>query len=174
MCWTTICKPKKIKAEEDIVCYKFLFSNPEKYNKAVPYYRSLFAYNLDKAQQVRIDINITELTFLNDETRAYECHEAFHSYGGECHLQHSMGIAMVTYEGHPVGCYFTNDEYINPFQSTESLYIHKCIIPKGAVYYKNEKGEIISSDIIVTPQCVKINDITFNIGLSRTFKELLP
>ena len=155
MCW--IGKNVKRIAERDIEVYKVLYKHKDKY---VPYfYCGYLAYEVGKLYK-------QEMNVLNDGIYC-EVDAAFHSYSMErTYVKRRDNPFLTTYR-----IYSKNDEswfdhyyddkhntiqVTNKFLSDETIILKedvhfvKCIIPKGAEYFENEDGEIVSNKIVVT------------------------
>ena len=131
-------------AEEDIFVYKIgdVIDNefhPKIYNK--------FAY---KPEVLNEDISllfneysIYEKNSTNSRPYGYNINNGYHSYSGECSICDNYFI----YGGYRIVDIKLSTLINNTFNTP---YIGKFIIPKGTEYYENDKGEIVSSQIMWT------------------------
>ena len=147
MCWKSKIKPIKEISEEDITVIKVLkqYDNKEEYYSPFQDYR----YFIGKKQPVINQIKILEPSF-SDCTAIYN---GYHSYSINCYAE---------FENYPDDGYICDinvkdkydSKYIGSYHSLiltfKTHYIFaECIIPKGAEYYENEKGEFVSNTIIL-------------------------
>lgn len=73
--------------------------------------------------------------------------KGFHSY--------SMDKTMATKDKYHIVIYnMENNEIVDSIFFSDNLVIAKCIIPKGSKYYKNDLGEIVSDQIIITGEAI--------------------
>lgn len=73
--------------------------------------------------------------------------KGFHSY--------SMDKTMATKDKYHIVIYnMENNEIVDSIFFSDHLVIAKCIIPKGSKYYKNDLGEIVSDQIIITGEAI--------------------
>ena len=157
MCWEGLCN-KKV-ADKDIKVYKVLLKYEDKY---VPYYLSdKLAYEVGKLYKQEM---VVEECYY-DTSKVVNV--GFHSYSMErTYVKRTSNyFGLVLYKLYTkMGGYFeyyfdgkhNNVEVTNGFLSDKTIILNgavhfvKCIIPKGAEYFENEKGEIVSNMIIVT------------------------
>lgn len=69
----------------------------------------------------------------------YSIDEGFHSYSSDCGVKFQVGLLAVIYPDHASFIY----------KSTKSVVVNG-YIPKGAEYYDNGNGELVSTDIVLT------------------------
>ena len=151
MCWNGYSNQKRV-AEKDIETFKVVFrSNKGKY---YPYFQTnKMVYEKDACYK-------TNLTKEKNRDGSITIHSGFHSYS----------IANTIIRKNTSWCIkrfsvFTKDDmylesYIDNGTNFEynlgggvtlnaRPYFVRCIIPKGATYYENAQGEIVSNKIIV-------------------------
>lgn len=172
MCWKG--KSSKKIAKRDIEVYKVLYKHEDKY---VPYYQSDdLAYEVGKLYKQKMNGRHSYDGF-------YMVSIGFHSYSMERtyvkRRNSSCSFGLVTYRiytkmGDKIDVYFDDKyntiEVTNGFLSNETTTIKdevhfvKCIIPKGAEYFENEDGEIVSNMIIVRgDEMCKVEFEKFNV-----------
>lgn len=160
MCWS-IDKNRPLKGlkeysrktAKDITVYKI---GDIKDNKFIPYYHYDFYYLSNKSNdEVKLKLEeIDDKIIIGD---------GYHSYSKDCYIYKVSDNE---------GIYIYNDknESFDTYISIiRAKFIGKFIIPKGSVYYENEDGEIVSSQIIWTGESFPIinlpksnSDIIFN------------
>ena len=138
-----------------------LYKHEDKY---VPYYLSdKLAYEVGKLYKQEM---VVERCY-DDTSKVVNV--GFHSYSMERtsvkRKTKHFGLDLDLYRIYTKmgGCFdyyldgkLNNFEVTNGFLSHETIVINgvvhfvKCVIPKGAEYFENEKGEIVSNEIIVT------------------------
>lgn len=115
-------------ADEDIFVYKI---GEEKGGKFFPFYMSHFAYyanSLNEEIKLFCKISLSE-----DGTYEKIINKGYHSYSGR-----DMVFVSIN-----------SDVFLSTiFYQFKTLSICKFIIPKGTEYYENDKGEIVSSQLI--------------------------
>lgn len=131
MCWTSTEKPVRQIAQKDVICYKILVLFRDG-RLVSPYFR--YEYKCHKINdEIALNIDTTyafDKVFCVDlfkKINLYTCRQGYHSYS-------SLDDAKKVYNS----SFYEN-----------GVCVFKCIIPKGSVYYKNERGEIVSSNIII-------------------------
>lgn len=136
MCWISKECIKQI-AEEDIPVFKIVCNDKCSLYRIFPYEENT-EYSLEK------DIDVHENVIMN-----FFINEGFHSYCKKCEIRitdtYSEGFFQVI---NLIGTILLCDGY---------HLILECLIPKGATYYINEKGECVS-DKLKTLKFYKIND----------------
>ena len=121
MCWDGLNKP--IVAEEDIKVFKICLKQTGK--TLMSYFRT-FVYEVGVEYSATFGIEIEDF----GEIAIYE---GLHSYSTEC------PIKFDTYIG--------KNRFIDYYPPNESIVKVECVIPKGATYYENENGEIVSDTL---------------------------
>ena len=133
MCWSTK-KPAVLKmAEKDIAVFKVV----EQVDEKLLSYCKGFPYEIGKLYETRIGDRKVKCGRLCIE-------EGFHSYSNKCKWKPLDQITDTIHKVTFGNCVLAIDISI--------LYEHvkvNCIIPKGALYYENEHGEIVSDKIII-------------------------
>ena len=143
MCWNGILKNRKI-ATEDLKCYKIVSKfNYEPFFR--PYFRcndSPMIYEVGKTYYSKICP-----TKAMEDTGLITIHEGIHCYDLSVHI-----------------CKFHRDKYevryllpygeflkIGAFSSRTycKAVLMECTIPKGTLYYMNDKGEIVTEKLII-------------------------
>lgn len=152
MCWETskksVCRFRKT-AKEDIEVFKIVVEKNN--NEFRPYFMSTkLCYKLGKEYKTKIEkrkymarcydkIQI-DAGFHSYDLKLVKPYKDFHHdlddnitpYFGAFSLVNGCSIGIYTCKD---GLYFTNPAFV------------KCIVPKGAKYYENEVGEIVSDRI---------------------------
>lgn len=123
MCFLTK-NPQKRIAESDVTCYKVVYVHKKRINS----YVRAFPYELNKKYFQTIQFFKNRFGSRADK--------GFHSYD-------KVEYIFIKH----YGLYIDSLSFQTDINSNERIV--KCIIPKGAVYYKNEYGEIISESIII-------------------------
>lgn len=132
MCWCSRNCIKQV-AKEDISAFKIVWNDKKSLYKSFPYKENI-KYSLGK------EINI------NNEGGIYSIYEGFHSYCKKCEITpYSDGFFRVIDLVGTVSLYYSDH------------LILECLIPKGAIYYINVKGECVS-DKLKTLKFYKIDD----------------
>jgi len=154
MCWIGNINNKKTveTASDNLIVYKILAKNIDgKY--VAPYMRKIY--------EVGEMYTISSL-ILEGKTPCGYCKisEGFHSFSKECIVRYGSSI-----EHH---VYTKNGRFNKTIECrlSDLAVIAECVIPIGATYYENEKGEIVSDTIIITKIC---KDIPIH---PKHFKEL--
>ena len=123
-------------AQEDIKVYKF--GNFWDVDKCFhPYFYDLLGYKInDGNKEVKLKIHKYFVTCKSwsKGSDKFVITDGYHSYSGECLYDGNQHILEESY----------------PFASHVGIFI----IPKGSEYYKNENGEIVSSNIIWTGEYI--------------------
>lgn len=148
MCWITERNINEKIASKDIVCFKlfreqdivyrtkhflgFKLGKPKivKLNSVIQHFEYI-PYKKQKSINLHIESDKPIIDFIHYKIKEYvRIEEGYHSYA-------TLAIAKFNKTSSPI------------------TIIVGCIIPKGAVYYLNEDGEIVSSTIIVTDKIIK-------------------
>lgn len=141
MCWKSKEKKTPQIAGEDIFVYKVMLQNPD-----TGRYKSLYygmRYEAGKVYSTCIE-PINTYRPLYPEMKI---DKGFHSY--------SMDRTMATKDKYQIVIYnMENNEIVDSIFFFDNLVIAKCIIPKGSKYYKNDLGEIVSDQIIITVEAI--------------------
>ena len=160
MCWRG--RSNKKVADKDIKVYKVLLKYEDKY---IPYfYSDKLAYEVGKCYKQEMDVN--------KNSYLYTIRAGFHSYSIEnTKIKRAQVGNLIKYE---IGSVVYGD-YFDEYYDVESDILHttnndlgdisvkdvvhfvKCIIPKGAEYFENEEGLIVSNEIIVTGEEMDLN-----------------
>lgn len=142
MCWISNNKPNRLVAEEDITVYKVVQIALD--DKILSYFND-FPYKLGEIYNTTIAIK----HYKDDYIDFYFIEQGFHSYN--YHLE--IGINPVT--AFPI----TNDQNGTSYYG-DDIYGMLCIIPKGAEYYVNEFGDVVSTSIKTIALSTKeLNDL---------------
>lgn len=141
MCWLSKKKKAARIAVEDILVYKVMYRKPNNGR-----FRSLYRrmdYEPEK-------IYWTDVNPISIDSPLYPemmIDKGFHSY--------SMDKTMATKDKYHIVIYnMENNEIVDSIFFSDNLVIAKCIIPKGSKYYKNDLGEIVSDQIIITGEAI--------------------
>ena len=127
MCWFGL--NKSIVAEKNIKVFKICL---KKKGKILSYYNE-FVYEVGAEYSATFGIRIKDFGRI-------AIYEGLHSYSSDCCLKiYKEGI------------------YCDWFGRGEPIVKVDCIIPKGAIYYENEKGEIVSNRL----EIVSVQDVDF-------------
>lgn len=141
MCWYSKKKKAARIAVEDILVYKVMYRKPNNGR-----FRSLYRrmdYEPEKIYWTDVNpISIDSPLYLE-----MKIDKGFHSY--------SMDKTMATKDKYHIVIYnMENNEIVDSIFFSDNLVIAKCIIPKGSKYYKNDLGEIVSDQIIITGEAI--------------------
>lgn len=132
-------------AEEDIVVYKF---GEKRDNTFFSFYQTNFGYEPNKPNKI---IKLEWLEF-NQVIR-----EGYHSYSEECFYRTdpylTKSIMLYVYSKG------NKNLYLDWCIGEELNNVGKFIIPKGAEYYINEDGEIVSTNLIWTGKSISFSDL---------------
>ena len=141
------------KTAKDITVYKI---GDIKEDKFIPYYHNDFYYLINKFND-EIKLKIEEF---DDKIIIGD---GYHSYSKDCYIYQDSdndGICI---------CNDKNESFDTYISIIRANFIGKFIIPKGSVYYENEDGEIVSSQLVWTGESFPIinlpksnSDIFFN------------
>lgn len=154
MCWYSKKKKAARIAVEDILVYKVMYRKPNNGR-----FRSLYRrmdYEPEKiywtdVNPISIDSPLyPEMMIYKGFSPLYlemKIDKGFHSY--------SMDKTMATKDKYQIVIYnMENNEIVDSIFFSDNLVIAKCIIPKGSKYYKNDLGEIVSDQIIITGEAI--------------------
>jgi hypothetical protein len=134
MCWESHSIPELKIASEDIPVFKVV----KKDHSA--YYQPFYYYSLNMVYTTNLGTPLGYIWMCQ-----YQINEGFHSYSTEkCKVITLNGDSINTY----ISVLYNNirlDHYVNAT-------VMKCVIPKGAQYYLNNRGEYVSNKI--KPICV--------------------
>jgi hypothetical protein len=129
MCWISNNKPERLVAKEDITVYKVVQMYPD--GNILSYFND-FPYKLREIYNTVITVKHLKDSY-ND---FYFVEEGFHSYN------YQLEIGIDPYRNIPVADDKCGGEYYGV-----GIYGMLCVIPKGAEYYVNEYGDIVSTSI---------------------------
>ena len=137
MCWTSTTAEVKT-AKEDLVVFKMLIDTCHKRPNTLlsPIYRHF--YHIGEEYRLQDPLKL----LVNQWANKYLINEGIHSYTTDCCVvKQSDGSCIVKNQaGEIIGNY----PYIG---GSYDFVITSCIIPKGATYYVNFDGEVVS-DVI--------------------------
>lgn len=133
MCWTSEYTPYKKIAEEAIIVYKYLTKDLKSPLQFYQYIRN------KKAPEETLSTTIGK----KGQPNFWYIIKGYHS----CRNIDSAES------------YFYESLYYSIGYKDFKLY--KCIIPKGAIYYKNEYGHIVSNTIVVKRKCFNLFGFLF-------------
>lgn len=135
MCWVSYKKAEGKIAEEDIKVFKIGKTHEDMFCSMY----TGFKYQLNQLYTSRIDI---EFEFKEDRDR-FVGSQGFHSYDPSIvHLEICENV--ISRWSALAG------QKLLDFDTGDANYVKaECVIPEGSVYYENEWGEIISSQIII-------------------------
>lgn len=85
------------------------------------------------------EINLHAGISIKDGMSSYCIREGYHSYDSKENTMHDY-IALSS-------CF----EYR---YGESSVFIYECVIPEGSYYYRNSRGEVVSSNIIIKKQVI--------------------
>lgn len=154
MCWTSYNKPVKLIAEKDVPVFKV--AKIANYGKTIlPYFFSTSDWYTENT--VYLEPGITLNTKISGASKPYTISKGLHSYSVEnIRLQDYYHIDKVikfiplvritTHKTTPMSqdVIVTGQTY-----QISNVAIMLCTIPKGATYYVNEVGEIVSDKLEV-------------------------
>lgn len=136
MCWISTIAEKKT-AEEDLFVFKILIDTCHKRPNTLvsPVYKCLYYIGESYCNQEPLKVRI------NQYADRYIINEGIHSYTTDCYVikQDSDSCIVKNQAGEIIGKYLRIERY--------DYVITSCIIPKGATYFVNYAGEVVS-DII--------------------------
>ena len=153
MCWKSKEKKTSQIAGEDIFVYKVMLQNPDTGRYKSLYYE--MEYEPGKVYSTYMEpIDVGPLC----EKCRIMINKGFHSYNAD-KTEIVKGISMNHWSINSketkdfwldmiYGFSYLDDEY-------KELVAVKCIIPKGACYYENELGEMVSDQLMVTDNIIK-------------------
>ena len=154
MCWTGKIDDKKI-AEKDIVCKKIITHGNGKY---FSYFRGM-EYEFNKLYEVELEMKVTESGHVLGNS-------GLHCYSNEICVKRNerskeLEVSYTSCEDKfgevCLGSYFRSPVYRKVDEgeckkvcSMANPVLVECIVPKGAMYFENNVGEIISDQLILT------------------------
>lgn len=156
MCWTSKTPPVEQIAEVDIPIFKVCLE--EESEGVISYYR-YFKYELNHIYSVRKlsvvkkcrkDGHIVYTQLINGDGEIitishsseiitpleYRIYQGFHSYSSKCKFENRDIEIKV----------FSRNKLVGHYHYSKALVV-KGYIPKGAKYYENEEGEVVSEQI---------------------------
>jgi hypothetical protein len=134
MCWTIYKFPKRKKAKKDVPIFKIL----GKHQRA--FFYPEFKYTLGKKYKTTKMKNYLSILYEYYILKhGVTIHKAFHSYSGNLKLDITESDATI---------HLKNDRF-EIYHDYEQPVVAYGVIPKGATYYVNEKGEIVSNEIVL-------------------------
>ena len=134
MCWTGNLTDKKV-ASETVTVYKILAWDGLDRKYVAPYRRT--SYRIGEMY------TISSLIPRKNNFGEYLINEGFHTFNKDC---------LVCYDSCRDALIYDQNDVLNMIISarlTDLVVIAKCTIPKGATYYENSIGEIVSDSLIV-------------------------
>ena len=134
MCWTGNLKDKKV-ASEAVTVYKILAWDRFNRKYVAPYQRT--EYKIGKMYTISSLIPTKHLF------GEYLINEGFHTLNKDCLVCYGSCCDALIYGQNDVECMLIR------VRLTDLPVIAKCTIPKGAVYYENSMGVIVSDSLIV-------------------------
>lgn len=162
MCWFNDDKPIRKVADKDIIVFKvfnksrYIYKNKAKVgiHSLIMYFTYMFTA-LYEQEPLKVESYIRYSRILNKYPNLYK-------YSLLVKIILKLEILFKTaVMGYTIRKGFNSytvkalrRELMHRMSSISSLVVHKCIIPKGATYYINDLGEIISDKIIVTGKVV--------------------
>ena len=144
MCWYSYEKPELRIAEEDITCYKVVYTKL-KFMWVYSLYRN-FKYTLHNQYFIKDGLSVGIHETLGTRQLEYTINEGFHSYSQK--------------PGFKDGCIWCTDDN---FESGSSVFRVKCTIPKGSVYYYNPTNCTLVSDSIIIDEIIPNEQIFIKI-----------
>jgi hypothetical protein len=129
MCWISNNKPERLVAKEDIAVYKVVQISPD--DKILSYFND-FPYKLGGIY----DATITIKRYKDEYNDFYYVEQGFHSY------KYKLEIVLDPFLKMPLTYDRNGTKYYG-----DDIYGMLCIIPKGAEYYVNELGDVVSTSI---------------------------
>jgi hypothetical protein len=129
MCWISNNKPERLIAKECITVYKVVQIYPD--GKILSYFND-FPYKLGEIYKTVITVKHLKDGY-ND---FYFVEEGFHSYN------YQLEIGLDPFLQTPIAYDKSSARYYGV-----GIYGMLCVIPKGAEYYVNEYGDIVSASI---------------------------
>jgi hypothetical protein len=129
MCWISKNKPERLVAKEDITVYKVVQIYPD--GKILSYFND-FPYKLGEIYNTVITVKHLKDGY-ND---FYFVEQGFHSYN------YHLKIGLDPFLNMPIAYDESSVRYYG-----SGIFGMLCVIPKGAEYYVNEYGDIVSTSI---------------------------
>lgn len=133
MCWTSKYTPHKKIAEETIIVYKYLTKD----------LRSPFQFYQYTRNKKAPEETLSTVLCKKGQSNFWHIVKGYHS----CRNIDSAES------------YFYKSLYGSIGYKDFKLY--KCIIPKGAIYYRNEYGHIVSNTIVIKRKCFNLFGFLF-------------
>lgn len=134
MCWTAVnildIIPKR--AKTDIEVYKVVY-----YKQYAPILNYVYSIN---EEEPKIKMNVILPFYIS---------RGYHSFSNKCKIEKIKNKLIIR---------SLYKEYCGLFLVGSMENIHKAIIPKGALYFINRAGEVVSNRIIVTSEMINIED----------------
>ena len=145
MCWYSPVSPPKRIATEDIPVYKIVYVSID--GKLIVSFFQGKEYKLNKTYKIK-RLNLEKIKYSWPDYECYKIEKGFHSYS------YVNEIADEFYKADMYkALYLTLNKYIK---------IMKCIIPKGSIYYVNDRTVV--SDTIKPVQIINPNPYTTYAG----------
>jgi hypothetical protein len=135
MCWTGKLEDKRV-ADKSITVYKIL---AKRHNNTyvAPYMETIYEVG-----------EMYTISSLNPLKTAFGCsyiiNKGFHSFDKNCTVCY-----LPNYSTSVFGADGFFNCYITCWHAGDIAVIAKCTIPKGATYYRNYRGEIVSDTLII-------------------------
>ena len=145
-------------AKEDIIVYKI---GKIKNKKFIPSFHHTFEYE----SKVTNKKNTLKFQAATD----YTIEEGYHSYSKECSIEKDLNLFSTKFILSVYRKIKCHDMLVEAYLDSE---IGKFIIPKGTEYYENEYGEIVSSQIVWTGECMSLIELKKNSHEPIKFKDL--
>ena len=143
MCWVTKNKVEKKIASEDIIVYKVVRKG------CLSSFRSPY-----QCTPIEVGKTLVASDGFFDEIEGDIKNEGMHAYWKDEIL---VARCNLVYFFLPMGNpdWDTFNDYWPAYSET---FLAKCIIPAGAVYFLNERGEVVSEKLIVTDNIIPMNE----------------
>lgn len=165
MCWISKTPPVEEIAKVNIPVFKVCNEKEGEGNGVISYYE-YFKYELNRTYSISSlsvikscceDGPIVYIQFIDNDGKItttanhsetitpleYRIYQGFHSYSSECEYYNQyVGIKV-----------FLENKLVGDYHYHKALVV-KGYIPKGAKYYKNANGEIVSDAIVLT-ECIQ-------------------
>lgn len=146
MCWISNNKPNRLVAEEDITVYKVVQISLD--DKILSYFND-FPYKIGEIYNTTIVIKHYKDDYSADCSDFYFIEQGFHSYN------YHLKIGLDPFLNTPNAYDKNGTRYYG-----DDIYGMLCIIPKGAEYYVNEFGDVVSTSIkTITLSTKELNDL---------------
>lgn len=140
MCWTkrirrSEAKPEPLTAESNIPIFKILFYNSLNGTIISPYFD--FKYTLNTKYVHPLPLEIGNYIDCHTMCAFWRVNEGFHSYSTKCTVSKDIVVELLNGMVHRYDYHFLSRR-VNGY------------IPAGAQYLLNEKGEYVSTEIVLT------------------------